>query len=205
MRGIPSIAMLFLAAGASRRMGSPKALLPWHGKTVVAHHFQTLESAGSITPWIVMRPNDGALHTELDFIGWPADQRAVNPLAPDCEMMESIVCGIRTVLESSVKFPTIGIALIDQMLTKVETFQYLGKAARAYPEAILQPGFEGRRGHPVLLPRSIATKLADAEAQTFHDFLEQYNPLRKTVEVTDTGVLKDMDTPEAYREQLANP
>lgn len=200
-----SMAMLFLAAGASRRMGRPKALLPWHGKTVIAHHLQTLEKVGGITPWVVTSPNDAALQKELNSIGWPAEQRTVNPVAPECDMMESIGCGVRSVLKSSTPFPTLGIALLDQVLTRPETFQCLEKSARVHPDLILQPAYEGRRGHPIILPRTIAEQLVKTASETLRDFLEQHPHLRETVEVPDAGVLRDMDTPEAYQEQLLTP
>jgi len=39
MNNIPN---LLLAAGASRRMGTPKQLLPWRGKTLIEHQIETL-------------------------------------------------------------------------------------------------------------------------------------------------------------------
>ena len=39
MNNIPN---LLLAAGASRRIGTPKQLLPWRGKTLIEHQIETL-------------------------------------------------------------------------------------------------------------------------------------------------------------------
>ena len=194
------IALIYLAAGASRRMGRDKALLPWHGRTVVAHHLETLALLQGVDPWIVTRPEDDALTRELDQIGWPPKYRVVNPQAPDCEMMESIIVGARGALEYP--YSAIAIALIDQARINPSTLAALADGHAERPDHILQPVYGGRRGHPVLLPCGIAKQLTQAGAPTFKHFLAEQESARGAIEVNDPGVVTDMDTPEAYRAQL---
>ena len=40
------ITAVILAAGASKRMGQPKMLLPWKGETVIAHVITVFQKAG---------------------------------------------------------------------------------------------------------------------------------------------------------------
>ena len=195
-------AMLFLAAGASRRMGRSKALLPWNGTTVIGYHFEVLNSIHNIDPWVVTQEADEPLFSELDAIGWPTAQRVVNPLAPDCDMLESIRCGTRGILTSDRPYQTIGIALIDQVLTKPSTFKKLEALGVQVEKQILQPEFRHRRGHPVLFSRSMASTLQGYTGRSLKHFLEEQETNRLTVVVSDEGVVKDMDTPEHYREQL---
>ncbi|HMN30901.1 MAG TPA: NTP transferase domain-containing protein, partial [Caldilineaceae bacterium] len=49
----PAIAAVVAAAGMSRRMGTAKQLLPWHGQTVISAVVSNLDTAGA-TPIVVV-------------------------------------------------------------------------------------------------------------------------------------------------------
>ena len=55
------MALLLLAAGASTRMGQPKQLLPYHGRTLLRHAAQTAAATGC-NPLVLVT---GALHEAL--------------------------------------------------------------------------------------------------------------------------------------------
>lgn len=192
----PPIAMLFLAAGASRRMGRAKALLPWKGETIVAHHANLIHSVEHCEAWIVTQPDDPALFTELDIIHWPRERRVINPAAPDCDMATSIRCGLRALLQTDAI--AVGIALIDQPLIRRETIELLLAAYRGDPDRIWQPEHRGRHGHPVLLPRTLAVALVQGTEGTLRDFLTDHEASRNYLSVDDSGVTIDIDTPREY-------
>ncbi|MEE9367579.1 MAG: nucleotidyltransferase family protein [Pontiella sp.] len=192
-----SIAMLFLCAGASRRMGRSKALLPWQASTILGHHWNLFQSLEKYDPWIVTQKNDEPLVAELERVGWPDAHRVMNPLAPEGDMMDSIRYGVSACLKHD--YTAIGIALIDQPLIDHSTFQILADSVRRYPDSILQPAMQGRRGHPVLLPRSIAEQLVSSNAETLKTFLSENERIRASIEVDDSGILTDLDTPHAYQ------
>ena len=192
-----SIAMLFLCAGASRRMGRSKALLPWQDSTILGHHWTLFQALENYDPWIVTQQNDEPLFAELERVGWPDVHRAINPVAPEGDMMDSIRYGVSACL--SMDYAAIGIALIDQPLIAYSTFQILAEAGRRHPDSILQPMIQGRRGHPVILPRSIAEQLLSSDAETLKIFLSGNEQQRTSVKVDDPGILTDLDTPHAYQ------
>lgn len=49
-------AAIILAAGASQRMGTAKALLPWHGVTLVEYAVQQTRAAGAECIVVVLGP-----------------------------------------------------------------------------------------------------------------------------------------------------
>ena len=55
------VALLLLAAGASTRMGRPKQLLPYHGRSLLRHAAETAAASGC-APIVLVT---GALHEEL--------------------------------------------------------------------------------------------------------------------------------------------
>lgn len=178
-------------------MGRSKALLPWDEQTIIAHHAGLMNSQNGGEAWIVMQQDDPALSAELDRIQWPSARRVINPLAPDCDMLASIQCGVRAALDSDAV--AIGIALVDQPLIQRNTINALLSAARKRRDEILQPLFEGRRGHPVLLPRSVAHELALFSGLSLREFLAEHHEQRGTLEVDDPGVVTDLDTPAEYQ------
>jgi molybdenum cofactor cytidylyltransferase len=194
------IAMIFLCAGASLRMGRSKALLPWADATVLAHHWNLFLTLDHYEPWIVTQKEDNPLFNELDRLGWPKQKQIINSKAPECDMMASIRCGIAACAERD--YDSIGVALIDQPLIKQATFQSLERAVYKSPEDIIQPSFKRRRGHPVILPRTVAKELMNSNAETLKSFLSEYDHLRTSVEVDDAGITIDLDTPDAYKTHL---
>ena len=85
-----AIGTIILGAGASRRMGKPKLLLPWHDTTVIGRIISTWRELGASQIVVVMRPNDAALAAELNRLELPAADRIENP-QPERGMFSSIV------------------------------------------------------------------------------------------------------------------
>ncbi|MEW6745239.1 MAG: nucleotidyltransferase family protein [Planctomycetota bacterium] len=56
------VAAVVLAAGASRRLGRPKQLLPWHGRSLLRHVAQEAASSQAASCFVVL----GCNHQELD-------------------------------------------------------------------------------------------------------------------------------------------
>lgn len=179
------IAGIILAAGRSRRMGSPKALLEWKGGTVLD---RMIGLVGAVADPVIV------------VVGFHAESippsaralRVVNP-APDRGMLSSLQCGLRAVpgaCEAVLFTP------VDYPAVTVETVRALA-AVRA-PVAI--PVFEGRRGHPVLISRPVAAEiLALPEGARASDVIRHHLDRAIMVEVNDRGVVEDIDDPEAYQ------
>src|ERR1041385_3317108 len=89
-----SFGVVVLAAGRSGRMGQPKLLLPWQGRTVLSHLLAEWKKLGASQIVVVVARDAKAIHAELDRLGFPARDRVENP-APDRGMFSSIQCAAR--------------------------------------------------------------------------------------------------------------
>ncbi|HOW79579.1 MAG TPA: NTP transferase domain-containing protein, partial [Verrucomicrobiota bacterium] len=77
--GTPALGVVLLAAGRSARMGKPKLLLPWGGTSVLGHLIRQWQSLGAAQLSVVCAAGDSALAAELDRLGFPAENRILNP------------------------------------------------------------------------------------------------------------------------------
>jgi len=198
----PSLGVVILGAGASVRMGRPKLLLPWHGTTVIGHLISQWCELGVAQIAVVLRANDSALAAELDRLNFPKQERIENP-RPERGMFSSIVCaanwnGWREEISNW------AIVLGDQPHLRTETLRQLLDFSAQHSDAICQPVFGGRAGHPVILPRPAFAELKNTGAATLKDFLNLAPPPRVQCVVNDAGLTLDLDTPEDYKRLTAS-
>lgn len=185
-----SVGAILLAAGAARRMGSCKQLLPLAGKTVIARCLETLLAGGSEEVIVVVGPEgDNVAQAARDY-----PVQVVINADPEGDMAASVRTG-HDALSASVK--AVVVALCDYPLVTAATIKCLIAAHRGNPEGIIIPCHRGKRGHPPLFPRQLLVGLA--MPLTLRDLLRA-NPERiGHLDVDDPGVLIDMDTPEDYQ------
>ncbi|KPK43171.1 MAG: hypothetical protein AMJ65_06585 [Phycisphaerae bacterium SG8_4] len=191
------ICAVVLAAGLSRRMGTQKLLLPFAGKTVVAHIVDQIIASTVDDVHVVVGHEGGQVSREL------SDRPVSVVTNPDYKsgMLSSVRCGLtalgqqcRAVLVVLGDQPSITSKLIDQMLESFTTTE----------KQILVPFYNGRRGHPVLFSAGyrdeILTHYDDVGLRgLLHAHPDEVFELR----VPSSAVLLDMDCPEDYRRQLA--
>src|SRR6185503_15148995 len=83
--------VVILAAGASRRMGRPKLLLPWGETSVLGHLLQKWTELGAAQIAVVYAADTKIIAAELDRLAFSPAQRIQNP-APENGMFSSIQC-----------------------------------------------------------------------------------------------------------------
>ncbi|TKJ38909.1 MAG: hypothetical protein CEE38_04220 [Planctomycetes bacterium B3_Pla] len=191
------ICAVVLAAGLSRRMGVQKLLLPFGGKTVIAHIVDQLLASAVDEVHVVVGHQARRLRQEL------SDRHVSIVNNPDYEsgMLSSVRRGLRglpqqcrTVLVALGDQPSITSKLVDEMLQSFTSAE----------KSILVPFHDGRRGHPVLFSESyrgeILTHYNDVGLRgLLHAHPEDVFELA----VSTSAVLSDMDCPEDYRRELA--
>lgn len=192
-RHTDQIAAVVLAAGQSRRMGTPKLVLPWGSRTVISQVVQTLLDGG-ISEIVVVT---GGAGEAVEAVLKDAPVKLVpNPEFAHSEMVASLQIGIRSLA------PTCKVALIalgDQPTIDKEVVQKLADAYKKTGASIIIPSYQMRRGHPWLVVRSLWPDiLALSENQTMRDFLRLHEDRISYIQVSTHGIFLDLDTPEDY-------
>lgn len=185
------VSAILLAAGKSTRMGRCKQLLPLAGHPTIVRCIQTLVAAGITDIVVVTGANRDAI---ASAIGHLPVRMVVNPDHAG-DMASSVIAGLGAVPEDC---RGVMICLADQPLVSVESCRRLLEQHAAAPDKTTIPLFEGKRGHPVVLPLHLATELQTGG--TLRDIISRHQDRLQLVEVSDRGVLLDMDTPEDYHE-----
>lgn len=184
------------AAGRSRRMGRPKLLLPLGSGTIIGRLLETLTAAG-IEAFVLVRPDDEALRVETTKCG----AVVVQPEPPPPEMRISVEHLLRAIDEERSPRLDDGWLLIpaDHPLLSPATLQKLSAVWQKSPARIVLPTCGGRRGHPALLPWSLASQVQDLPADVgINHLIRQHPELVTEVPVDDPTVVMDIDTPEDY-------
>jgi CTP:molybdopterin cytidylyltransferase MocA len=189
---------LVLAAGASRRMGRPKALLPASaaGQPFVRVICDALAAAGVSPIVVVTRAELVAPLGELV----PGIELAVNP-DPDRGQLSSLLVGLDAVGPCDAVLVT----LVDLPLVQSSTVAALLASWHLTQAPLVRPEHRGRHGHPVIFGAPLLHALRSADVElgakpVVHRFAAQ----AVSVPVDDPGTVDDIDTPEAY-DRLERP
>ena len=194
-----NISAILLAAGLSSRMGQPKLLLPWAGRTVLGQVVSTFAAAGMEEIIVVtggVREQIERLVAELAK-DYPV-RTVYNPAYARGKMLSSIQAGLAA-LDSQPHAALIGLG--DQPQVREETVRRICAAFVQAKSPLVIPSFQNRRGHPWLVARSLWPKiLALPTSTTSRQFLNTYAGQVEYV-AADESILQDLDTPEDYARQ----
>ena len=206
------------AAGLSRRMGGPKLVLDIHGRPLIQRVIEALREGGADTVVVVAPPieQDGAvriadlaiqsgaeicslliptpdmratLEAGLSYIAI-RDRLGTNSLNPLCDPSHPLIrlpLGILIAPGDSVGISSGLVAAI------VERF-------RSDPTRIVLPVKNGRRGHPLALPWTIALAIRDLPPNVgVNALLSAYETRVDRLQVDFPDLDADLDTPQDYR------
>lgn len=187
------LSTILTAAGSSSRMGTQKQLLSVRGKSLVLTSLELY--LASSADEVVVVTGAAADRVEAELRRFPVkiarNERYLTGLA------SSIVAGCRAV---SPKATSIMIALGDMPLISPETIQLLISCAREYKNRIVAPFFDSDRGHPVIFPSFLLEELLMLKGERgADDVIKRHVDLIFKVQVRDSAILKDLDTPNDWK------
>lgn len=149
------LAAVILSGGESRRMGSPKALLPYQGRPFLEHLLEVTLQPQIGVRRVVLGAHAGPIAKEVLL---SADEIVINEdwekgqLSSIQAALRSLPAGTDGMLLCLIDHPLVSMTLLHELM---ESFYKSGKA-------IVLPVFEGRRGHPVIFSAALYEELLKA-------------------------------------------
>ena len=188
------IAGIILSAGASRRMGTPKALLPLNGETFLDRLIR-LFSEAAIPPIVVLGHHAVEIRSGVQR---SAEAKFVLNPDPERGMLSSLQCGLEAVppeAEAAMFMP------VDHPNLESSTLEELVGHFNAERAPVTIPTFQGEHGHPVLIARAlIGELLALPTTAQASDVIHRYRSHTAYISVDDPAVTTDIDDRAAYAE-----
>jgi molybdenum cofactor cytidylyltransferase len=174
-------------------MGTPKALLPWRGTTLLGHALDQAREAGVDVPVVVLGPATPDLAATLDArvafnpdpqTGRSASIRIGSALLPD---------DVDTVLIQSVDQPCQAAVLTS-----------LFAALEAGTGEIAVPTYAGRRGHPICVSGHLVAELraVSEEEAGLRSVVRRHAERVAEIPVSSAWVVWNLNDPDAYTAAL---
>jgi molybdenum cofactor cytidylyltransferase len=190
------ISAVILAAGESKRMGQPKLLMAWEGKTILEHTIDNYLNSMASETIVVL----GYKAKELTrVIGDRPVISVVNPAYRE-GMSSSLISGIKSV---SPRTQGIMLALADQPAIDSQTINKLIEIFGKRQKNIVIPVYQGKRGHPVIFHIKYREELLNIRGDIgAREVIQRHADNVLEVAVDCKGVLIDIDTPSDFHNHL---
>ncbi len=190
------VAGVIPSAGASRRMGRPKALLELDGRSFVRWSVAALREGGCASVTVVVAAGDRTVAAEAG--------RAGARVLVNAEPGEGPITSLRLAV-AELPGPVAAIAYlpVDHPLVRPDTVAHLLAEAAEAGAALTLPVYGAKRGHPAIFARAVFAELLDPSLEGgARTVVHRHLGRARIVAVDDPGVVTDIDTPDAYAAAL---
>jgi CTP:molybdopterin cytidylyltransferase MocA len=183
---------VILAAGASERMGTPKALLAWGGTTLLDNAVERARAAGVQHIVVVLGPATRHLDRQLATDGVDV---AFNP-EPSAGRSASIRLGSNELPD---EIDAVLVQSVDQPCESSVLTSLFGELDSSNADVAI-PIYKGRRGHPACFARRLLPELraVDEEAEGLRSVVRRHAERLIEVPVESESVVWNLNDPAAY-------
>ena len=191
------LAAAILAAGESRRMGTPKALLPYRGLTFVEHLLSATRHPRVGFTRVVLGAGAAEISSRLSL---DASEIVVNH-----DWSRGQLSSIHAALRSLPSGQTQGLLLcpVDHPLISSHLVGLLIEEFDASGKAIVLPTHDGRRGHPVIFRSTLYEELLTASPEVGARQVVWAHPGDVgEVPTEDEGILLNLNDPDTLKRAM---
>lgn len=191
------IAMLILAAGASRRMEEIKQLLPWNHTTLLGHMIEQGLASKVTQVFVVLGAHSEVIWNTI------SNQKSHPIFNPDWEqgMGVSIASAMHYFDENSLNFDAVLIVLVDQPLLDSNYFNLLISSYLSKNKNIVASQIKNGIGVPVILSKAYFKELKKLDQDYGAKRIIAKN-MNDVFVVNSEGKNIDIDTLDAYNDLL---
>lgn len=188
---------IVLAAGESKRMGSPKMLLPYNDATIIGQVIRNLMDSNVDRVVVVVGANREEIMKETRrydvFHCYNEDYKS--------GMLSSVKCGFYSLPEGCLA------ALImpgDQPMTGPGEINRVIGAYAESDRGLVMASYNGRRGHPLIVDMKYLDEvLSLPDSEGLRALAERHPEDVLESETDDASVLRDIDTQEDYMNEIS--
>jgi molybdenum cofactor cytidylyltransferase len=191
------LAAAILSAGESRRMGTPKALLPYRGSTFLEHLIE-----------VTRHPRVGILRIVLgagaEVIRDTLRLEEASVVIND-EWEKGQLSSIQTAVRSLSAAGTEGMILcpVDHPLVSANLVARLIEEFDSSGKLVVLPTYQGRRGHPLIFRASLYDELLEASAEVgARQVVWAHQEEVLEVATDEEGIILNLNDPETLRKAL---
>jgi len=188
------ISAVILAAGESKRMGSPKLLMTWNDKTIIEETVDNY-TGSAVNETIVVIGNKAQ---EIEKVLGERDVILVTNPRYTKGMSSSIITGVEFVNANA---RGIMLALADQPEVTSKTINKLIGTFSRLDKGIIVPVYDGERGNPVIFDTKYKKELLALKGDKGGRDIVNLHPEDVSEVLADESVKADIDTPEDYKNQ----
>jgi molybdenum cofactor cytidylyltransferase len=185
------LAAVILSGGASRRMGSPKALVSYQGASFLEHLLSVTRHPAIGVRRVVLGPDANAISQQVALerkevvinTEWERGQ-----LSSIRAALRSLPAGTEGMLLCPVDHPLVSGGLVNALIAT-----FLDTRA-----PVVLPVFEGRRGHPVIFSAAVYDELLRAPLETgARAVVWAHNTEIQEIPTAEEGCVLNLNDPDA--------